>query len=63
MGNHQQEGTMRFEIKAASGGYRGYIVAGNNEIVFWTEVYTSKAGARHACQLVKDHAAGMPIYE
>lgn len=53
---------MHFRIRSASGGYRGYIIAANNEILFWTEVYTTKAGARHACELVKAQAAGAPIY-
>lgn len=52
---------MRFEIKAASGGYRAYIIAANNEILFWSEVYTTKAGARHACELVNQSV--LPIYE
>lgn len=52
---------MRFEIKAASGGYRAYIIAANNEILFWSEVYTTKASARHACELVNEKR--IPIYE
>ena len=52
---------MRFEIKAASGGYRAYIIAANNEILFWSEVYTTKANARHACDLVNSQR--LPIYE
>jgi uncharacterized protein YegP (UPF0339 family) len=52
---------MRFEIKVASGGYRAYIIAANNETLFWSEVYVSKASARHACELVNQ--SRLPIYE
>jgi uncharacterized protein YegP (UPF0339 family) len=51
---------MRFEIKAASGGFRAYIIAANNEILFWSEVYVSKANAQHACELVNQ--SKLPIY-
>ena len=54
---------MKFEIKVARGGYRAYIIAANGETLFWSEVYTTKAAARHACELVKAGAATAPIYE
>jgi uncharacterized protein YegP (UPF0339 family) len=44
---------MRFQIVEASGGYRAKLVAANNETVWWTEVYRSKTGARHAIELAK----------
>jgi uncharacterized protein YegP (UPF0339 family) len=37
-----------FKIVAASGGYRAYIMGGNNEIIFWSEVYSRPEGAAHA---------------
>jgi len=44
---------MYFEIVAASGGYRAHIKGGNNELVFWTEVYTTKAAAQNAIRMVQ----------
>jgi uncharacterized protein YegP (UPF0339 family) len=54
---------MYFEIVSASGGYRARIRGGNHEIIFWTEVYTTKASARHACEVVKNNALLAPIHE
>jgi uncharacterized protein YegP (UPF0339 family) len=54
---------MYFEIVSASGGYRARIRGGNNEIMFVTEVYTTKASARHACEVVKANAFAAPIYD
>lgn len=55
---------MYFEILAASGGgYFARIRGGNNEIMFVSEVYTTKASARHACEVVKANAATASIYE
>ena len=54
---------MYFEIVAASGGYRAHIKGGNNELIFWTEVYTTKASARHAIDVVKGFAANALIYD
>lgn len=36
-------------------------VAPNNEIVFWTEGYNSRAAALEAIGLLKAHAADAPI--
>jgi uncharacterized protein YegP (UPF0339 family) len=47
---------MYFEIVSASGGYRARIRGGNHEIMFVSEVYTTKASARHACEVVKNQA-------
>jgi uncharacterized protein YegP (UPF0339 family) len=54
---------MYFEIVSASGGYRAHIRGGNNELMFWTEVYTTKASARHAIDVVKAYAKDAPIYD
>ena len=53
---------MYFQIVPASGGYRVHIKDANHRLIFWTEVYVSQAGARHAAQLVKAHAGAAPIY-
>ncbi len=54
---------MYFEIVTASGGYRARIRGANHEIMFTTEVYTSKASARNAIEVVKAGAAGGAVYD
>lgn len=54
---------MYFTIESASGGYRAHIYGGNHELVFWTEVYVSKQGARNAIDMVKNGAGGAPVYD
>jgi len=58
----KKEEPMRFRIVTASGGYRAHMVAGNGELVWWTEVYTTKAAARHAIELAKS-AYNAPVYD
>jgi uncharacterized protein YegP (UPF0339 family) len=52
-----------FAIVTASDGYRAHVYGANNELVWWTEVYVHKAGAMNAIQLLKDGAAGAPVYD
>jgi uncharacterized protein YegP (UPF0339 family) len=52
---------MYFKIVTASGGYRAHIYGGNNELVWWTEVYTTRASAQNAIDMVKRGAAGAPL--
>jgi uncharacterized protein YegP (UPF0339 family) len=54
---------MYFTIESASGGYRARIYGGNNELVFWTEVYSTKAGAENAIAMVKAGAANAVTYD
>jgi uncharacterized protein YegP (UPF0339 family) len=54
---------MYFEIVRASGGFRAHIKGGNNELIFMTEVYTTKQSAIHACQIVQVQASRAPIYD
>lgn len=54
---------MYFEIVRASGGYRAHIKDQNHKLIFWTEVYATKANAIHACRLVQIGAANAPIYD
>ena len=54
---------MKIKIVPASGGYRVHLVGGNGQLVFWTEVYTTKANAQQAAQWVKANAAGAPILD
>jgi uncharacterized protein YegP (UPF0339 family) len=52
---------MYFRIVPASGGYRAHMYGGNNELVWFTEVYTHRAGAEHAIALMRAHAATAPL--
>jgi uncharacterized protein YegP (UPF0339 family) len=54
---------MFFEIVKAAGGYRAHIKGGNGELMFWTEVYTTKTSARHAIDVVKAGAKDAPVYD
>jgi uncharacterized protein YegP (UPF0339 family) len=54
---------MYFTIESASGGYRARIYGGNNELVFWTEVYVTKAGARNAVDMVRQGASSAPVHD
>ncbi len=48
---------MYFEIVTASGGFRANIKGDNHELVFQTEVYEGKSGAKNAIDMVKTEAA------
>ncbi|HEX8646591.1 MAG TPA: DUF1508 domain-containing protein [Thermoleophilaceae bacterium] len=54
---------MYFEIVTASGGYRARIKGGNNELMFLSEVYTTKASAQHAIDVVKANASFASVYD
>lgn len=54
---------MYFEIVSASGGYRARIRGGNNEIMFVSEVYTTKASAQNAINVVKNGAMFASTYD
>lgn len=54
---------MYFTIVSASGGYRAHIYGGNGELVFWTEVYTTKASAQNAINMVQAGAATALVYD
>ena len=54
---------MYFTIEAASGGYRAHAYGDNNKLVFWTEVYTQKAGATNAINVMQVGAYNAPIYD
>lgn len=54
---------MYFTIEKASGGFRAHIYGANHELVFWTEVYVSKTGARNAINMVKSGAASAAVYD
>lgn len=50
-------------LSAASGGFRAHIKDQNHKLIFWTQVYTTKANAKHACELVQMGARTAPIYD
>jgi uncharacterized protein YegP (UPF0339 family) len=54
---------MYFAIVSASGGYRAHAYGANNELVWWTEVYTYKSGAQNAIAMLKAGAATAPVYD
>ena len=54
---------MYFTIESASGGYRAHIYGGNHQLVFWTEVYTTKASAENAINMVKTGAYSAKVYD
>jgi uncharacterized protein YegP (UPF0339 family) len=54
---------MSITIDPASGGYRVHVWGGNNKLVFWTEVYSQKAGAWNAVRLLQSEAASAPVYD
>lgn len=53
---------MKFSIDVASGGYRAHLWGANGELVWWTEVYTTKASAQHAINIAKA-SANAPVYD
>lgn len=54
---------MYFAIVTASGGYRVRIRGGNHETMLISEVYTTKAAALHAINVVKQNAASASVYD
>lgn len=42
-----------FTIASASGGFRARLFGGNGELVWMTEVYVSKEGAKNAIRIAK----------
>lgn len=54
---------MYFTIKRDRDGYRARAFGANHELVWWTEAYTSKAGAQHAIELLQRDAATAPVYD
>jgi uncharacterized protein YegP (UPF0339 family) len=55
---------MHFQVlNARGGGYFVRIRGGNNETMFTSEVYTTKASAVHAIDVVKANAATAPAYD
>lgn len=55
---------MYFEVlNAAGGGYFARIRGGNNEIMFSSQVYTTKESAKHACAVVANNAKDALLYD
>jgi uncharacterized protein YegP (UPF0339 family) len=51
-----------FEIVRASGGFRAHFWSGG-KLVWWTEVYTHKAGAENAIASVKQHGPSATVLD
>lgn len=50
-----------FTIERVAGGqYQGNFYGANDELVWWTESYVNKSGARDAIDLIKAKAASAP---
>ncbi len=47
----------KFEIHTSNGGYRFNLKAGNGEIIFTSENYTSQSAARNGAESVKKNAS------
>lgn len=53
---------MYFTIELRKGGYRALAYGDNHEKLFWSEVYTRKASAQHAIDIVNG-AYDAPVYD
>lgn len=54
---------MRIKITTASGGYRTKLYGDNGEQMFVSEVYTTKASALYAANVVKTQAAAAQVID
>ena len=55
---------VRFQVyRDSAGEYRQRLVAANNEIVAWSEGYTTKQGAIDSANWVKQNAPSAPVYD
>lgn len=54
---------MYYEIVFARGGYMGRVRGANHEIVWTTEILTTKSGARNAIRLLQAFAGSAPVYD
>jgi uncharacterized protein YegP (UPF0339 family) len=50
-----------FTIETAKGGYRAHFYGANHQLVWWTEVYTTKEGAKKAIAFCKAFAASAGV--
>jgi uncharacterized protein YegP (UPF0339 family) len=54
--------TMRITIDRASGGFRVHIwLAASDELLFWSDIYSSKQGAQRAAYQLKTYAGDAEI--
>lgn len=55
---------VRFQVyRDTAGEYRWRLVAANNEIVGWSEGYSTKQGAIDSANWVKQNAFSAPVYD
>jgi uncharacterized protein YegP (UPF0339 family) len=50
-----------YVIEPRSGGWRALFFGANDELVWWTEVYTYRRGAERAVEFNRLHAATAPL--
>jgi hypothetical protein len=54
--------TMRITIDRASGGFRVHIwMLASDELLFWSDIYSSKPGAQRAAYQLKTHVGSAVI--
>ena len=54
---------MFFTITTASGGYRARAYGDNGEELMISQVYTRKASAQHAIDIIKTQAVTAPVHD
>jgi uncharacterized protein YegP (UPF0339 family) len=52
-----------YVIEPRSGGYRALFFGGNDELVWWSEVYTTKSGAESAIEFNRKYANIAPVVD
>ena len=52
-----------FTVERASGGFRAHFYGANNQLVWWTEVYSRKESAIDAINFAKRWAASSLAYD
>jgi uncharacterized protein YegP (UPF0339 family) len=53
-----------FEIVPRKGGFRALCRSRENrKLIWWTEIYVRKAGARTAIKRMKEYAPTAPVYD
>jgi uncharacterized protein YegP (UPF0339 family) len=54
---------MTITIDPAVGGVMVHVWGANGKLIFWSETYSSKAGALNAIRLLQAYAASAPVYD
>ena len=54
---------MYFTIERATGGYMAYAKGANHQIVFWTQIYNTKASAEQAVRWLQTNISGAVVHD